>query len=576
MADTKEVPKSPSLFGLMARRKGLLGALTLFSVASTGLTLFQPWLIGRAIDAYQAGTFDLASTSLIFCGVSVLIALTLYASGIFERLSGEGVARDLRREVMDQVSRQDFAYLTRVTPGKLLTNLTSDAQAVKMFASQAAAVLIASVFMIVGAAVLMFLLDWKLTLAVLTVVPLIGGTFALIFGKIGALFGAAQKLQDILNRVITESITGAALVRVINAQGMELLKFTETNTEARDVGIRILSLFALLFPVITLFANLAQIAILALGGHFAITGSLSLGDFAAFNGYLSLLVFPLIMIGFMSNVISQAQVSYGRISEVLSAPEPVASGTDESAIAGDIDVEGVTLSLGGRPVLRDVSFSVQAGTRNAIIGPTAAGKTQLLNVLTGLLTPEEGTVSYDGKPLGSYAPSRLHAQVALVFQDSVMFNLTLRENVAFGGTPTEEDVARALRTAELDDVVAGLKDGLDTVVSERGLNLSGGQKQRIMLARALALNPSVLLLDDFTARVDAETERRIVENLAREYPAVTLVSVTQKIAPVTGYDQVILLVEGEVLARGTHEELMRSSPEYVQIWNSQKSTTDHE
>lgn len=574
--DTAQTNPQPSLFGVMASRKGILGALVFFSVASTALTLVLPMLMGRAINSFQEGNFDIVWVAVSFAVVSVLISVTMYIAGIFERISGEGVARDLRRQVMDKVSRQSFAYLTSVTPGKLLTNLTSDAQSVKMFASMASANLITSVFMIIGAAILMFTLDWKLTLVVLAVVPLIGGTFMLIFSKVGPLFGQAQGVQDILNRVITESITGAPLVRVINAQGLELMKFTVSNTEARDVGIRILALFAFLFPVITLFANLAQLAILALGGHFVISGSMSLGDFAAFTAYLSLLIFPLIMIGFMSNVITQAQVSYKRIVEVLSAPNPVAVGTDKSDITGDIEVKDVSLTLADKLVLDKVSFKVKSGTKTAIIGPTAAGKTQLLNVMTGLLLPESGDVTYDGKPLSTYDPEHIHSQVALVFQDSVMFNLSFKENIAFGGLANEEAISKAIRTAELDDVVKNLPNGLDTLVSERGLNLSGGQKQRIMLARALALNPKVLLLDDFTARVDNETERKILENLTREYPGITLVSVTQKVASVTGFEQVILLEEGEVFAVGTHDELMKMSPEYVQIHASQQSTTDHE
>lgn len=567
---------APSVFGLLGERKGLVAGLTFFSLLTTALSLAQPYLIKQALDAFQVGEFDLMRTTLLFIGVAIAGAISMYVAGIFERLSGEGVARDLRQRVMDKVSRQSFAYLTAATPGKLLTTLTSDAQNVKMFASQAAAVVISSVIMIVGAAVLMFSIDWKLTLAVLTVIPLVGGTFALIFGKVGPLFGAAQKLQDTLNRVITESITGAALVRVVNAQGVEYLKFAASNTEARDVGIRILSLFALMIPIITLFANLAQLTILALGGHFVISGGMGVGDFAAFSAYLSLLIFPLMMLGFMSSVISQASVSYGRIAEVLAAPEPDAPGDIRKRIEGYVIVDKVRLSLGGKPVLKDVSLAVKAGSRTAIIGPTAAGKTQLLYVLAGLIAPEQGHVEYDDAEIYEYAPESFRKQVALVFQDSAIFNLSLRENIAFGGDVTDEALTKAIATAELADFVAGLPQGLDTVISERGSSLSGGQKQRIMLARALALNPRVLLLDDFTARVDNETERRILGNVASNYPGLTLISVTQKIAPVAGYEQIVLLEEGEALASGTHEELLARSPEYAQIWESQRSTTDAE
>jgi ATP-binding cassette subfamily B protein len=260
---------------------------------------------------------------------------------------------------------------------------------------------------------------------------------------------------------------------------------------------------------------------------------------------------------------------------VLNAPEPPAAGT-LTEIQGDITFRNVTLAFGEKLALKDVSFSVKAGGTTAIIGPTAAGKTQLLYLLIGLLSPTSGTVEYDGEPIDNYDKEALHQQVGFVFQDSVLFNLTLRENIGFSNTIDEEDIAKAIEAAELDDFIATLPQGLDTVVSERGSSLSGGQKQRVMLARALALNPKVLLLDDFTARVDSNTEQAILRNVHQQYPGITLVSVTQKIASVENYDQIILLMEGEILATGTHEQLMATSPEYVQIYDSQRSTNVYE
>jgi ATP-binding cassette subfamily B protein len=196
--------------------------------------------------------------------------------------------------------------------------------------------------------------------------------------------------------------------------------------------------------------------------------------------------------------------------------------------------------------------------------------------LIGLLKPTSGTITYDGEPIDAYDKEALHQRVGFVFQDSSIFNLTLRENIAFSTSAAEQDIGKAITTAELDHFIASLPEGLKTVVSERGASLSGGQKQRVMLARALALNPRVLLLDDFTARVDANTERAILENVHRNYPGITLISVTQKIASVVDYDQIILLMEGEVLAIGKHQHLMDISPEYVQLYDSQRSTSHYE
>jgi ATP-binding cassette subfamily B protein len=338
----------------------------------------------------------------------------------------------------------------------------------------------------------------------------------------------------------------------------------------------ILRMFAGLIPVIMFLSNLATIIIVVLGGHFVIGQTMSLGDFTAFNTYVGLMIFPILIIGIMMNVISQATTSYNRIAAVLDAPDVLDTGTITNTLRGDVEVKNVTLRFGEKAALKDISFFVPAGSKTAIIGPTAAGKTQLLYMLTGLVSPQEGTIQFDGIAIGEYNKEALHNQVGFVFQDSIMFNLTLRENIAFNTKVSPEAFQKAIETAELNDFIDTLPQGLETIVSERGTSLSGGQKQRIMLARALALNPQVLLLDDFTARVDSRTEQKILTNVAKNYPGITLISVTQKISSIEQYDQIIMLMEGEVIGSGTHEKLLETTPEYVQIYNSQQSTNHYE
>jgi ATP-binding cassette subfamily B protein len=241
-----------------------------------------------------------------------------------------------------------------------------------------------------------------------------------------------------------------------------------------------------------------------------------------------------------------------------------------------VSARDVVVKVGQRALLKKVSFRVPAGTRTAVVGPTGAGKTHLLYLFAGLQTAESGDVEVDGKSVGEYRRDSLRSQIGVVFQEAAILNATLRENIAFSHQVTDDALDKAIRTAELKDFVDALPAKLDTLVSEGGRNLSGGQKQRIMLARALALNPRVLLLDDFTARIDVATERKIIDNLRANYTGMTILAVTQKIAPVEDYEQIILLMEGEVLASGTHGQLMATSPEYVQIHDSQRSTTQHE
>ncbi|GAB3043412.1 ABC transporter ATP-binding protein [Spirosoma pulveris] len=568
-------PSSP-LMTLLKPYSRLIILLILLALVSNGVNLVLPMLIAHGIDDYAAGRFALRTMLIEFLGASVLILVFTYLQSIVQTYASERVARDLRTKLADKISRQSFSYIQQTNPSRLLTNLTSDVDSVKLFVSQAIVSIASSLCIIVGASILLISINWQLALAVLTIVPIIGVTFYLVLKKVRVLFKRSREVIDWLNRVINESILGSAIIRVLNSQQLEYDKFLAANTEAKDLGLSILRLFAALIPVISFTANIAALTILVLGGHFVITGSMSLGDFAAFNSYLALLIFPIVVIGFMSNVIAQASASYERVNQVLQAAETTQTGTLTAPLKGDIDLENVSVYYGEKPALKNVSFSVKAGSRTAIVGPTAAGKSQLLYLLTGLLNPGSGRVLYDGKPIADYDEDSFHQQVGFVFQDSIIFNLSLRENIAFSDTATDESLAKAITTAELPEFIDTLPQKLQTVVSERGNSLSGGQKQRIMLARALALNPRVLLLDDFTARVDTNTEQKILTNVQQNYPGLTLLSVTQKIAPVEDYEQIVLLMEGEVVAKGTHSELLLSSPEYAQIYQSQRSTSQYE
>jgi ATP-binding cassette subfamily B protein len=566
----------PSLFGLLKPYKFLVFLLVVFTVISNAFNLVVPKIIGGAIDTYTKGSFVLSHLVIEFSIIAVLIFIFTYIQNVIQVYASERVARDLRNDLAAKISVQEYSYIERSTPAKLLTNLTSDVDAIKTFVSTAIASIISSAFLIIGAAVLLMLIDFKLALSVLAIMPVIGVTFFYVLTKVRKLFLESQKAIDWLNKVISESILGSAIIRLLNSRDLEYKKFLVASTEAKRISLNILSLFASLIPVITFLTNLATLVIVVLGGHFVIQGHMTLGNFTAFNSYLAILIFPILVIGFMTNVIASARASYGRIAEVLYASEEKKSGLLKATIRGDIEVKNVSVMFGEKAALRDVSFSVKAGSKTAVIGPTAAGKTQLLYLLTGLLTPSKGEIFIDGKNINEYDKESLHSQVGFVFQDSILFNLSLRENIAFSNVAGDAYLDKAIKTAELEDFIDTLPEKLDTIVSERGTSLSGGQKQRIMLARALALNPKILLLDDFTSRVDNRTEAKILSNIAKNYPDLTLISVTQKIQSVEHYDQIVLLMEGEVLAKGTHEELIKSSTEYVQIYDSQKSMNQYE
>jgi len=564
------------LFSVLGPYAGIVTVLIIMALAGSAINLFIPKIIARGIDAFSANSFRAGTVIIEFLIAAAGIFVFTFFQGVLQTLTAERVAKDLRNKMAEKLSHQTYSFILNSNPSKLLTNMTSDMDSVKMFVAQAFVTIISSLFVIIGASVLLIMINWKLALAVLVIVPVLTTAFIIVFRKVKVIFKKSREVIDALNRIINESILGAALIRVLNSQQPENQKFLEKNMESRDLGLTIVRLFSVLVPIIMFVSNAAVVIILALGGHYVVAGSLTLGNFAAFNSYLVMLIFPVMMIGFMSNIIAAATASYGRIRQVLDAPPPAERGTVSSGIRGDISVKNISLSYEKKPVLKDVSFSVRAGSNCAIIGPTAAGKSLLLSLIANIITPDSGGIEFDGIPIENYSVQSMHKQTGYVFQDSVIFNLSLRENIAFSDNVTEESLRKAIETAELTDFIESLPERLDTVVAERGTSLSGGQKQRIMLARALAINPKILLLDDFTSRVDRKTENKILCNIRNNYPEMTLVSVTQKIAPVRHFEQIILLMEGEIIATGKHKDLLESSPEYIQIYSSQKSTHHYE
>lgn len=576
MSEQIHVKAAPNIFTILTPYRALVAWLIVLAIIPNILTLFLPKFISFGIDSYARGRLDLSRMLIEFSAFMMGIFLFQYAQSMMQVFVSEKVGRDLRTQLVRKISHQGYRFIEEKNPSKLLTFITSDMDSVKMFVSLVVVSLVSSGVIIIGATILLLRINWQLALAVLTIIPLIGVTFLVILKRVRALFLQSREVIDWLNKVINESILGAALIRVLHSGEIEQEKFARANRRASDVGIRILKLFSFMIPIITFVSSMGTLMVLVLGGYFVVNGSMTLGSFAAFMSYIVLLIFPILVIGFMSNVIAQASASYSRIYGILQASDETDEGTVTDPLQGMIEVKNLSVVYGEKPALKDVSFTIQPGTKTAIIGPTAAGKTQLLNVIAGLATQTSGEVHYDGRLLSAYHRASFYPQIGLVFQDSVLFNTTMRENIAFSTTVTDASLSKAVETAELEDFLDALPQGLDTVVSERGTSLSGGQKQRLMLARALALDPKILFLDDFTARVDAQTEQKILANIEMNYPGITLVSITQKIAPIEAYDQIILLMEGEILARGTHKELMRTSPEYVQIFDSQRSTNAYE
>ena len=407
--------KRGGLFSVLGDYKGIVIVLIIMALAGSSINLLVPKIIAGAIDSFSAGSFKTRTVITEFLAAASGIFIFTFFQSVIQTLTAERVAKDFRNKLADRISRQSYSFISKANPAKLLTNMTSDMDSVKMFVSQAFVNIISSLFVITGASILLLMINWRLALAVLLIVPIIATAFYIVFRKVRVIFRRSREVIDALNKIINESILGSALIRVLNSQQPESQKFLEKNIESRDIGLSIVRLFSVLIPIIMFVANLAVVTILAIGGHFVVVGTLTLGNFAAFNSYLIMLIFPVMMIGFMSNIIASATASYGRIKQVLDEPPPVETGTISTDIRGEIQLKNVFLSYGEKPVLINISFSVAAGSKTAIIGPTAAGKSQLLYLLANLIPADSGTLELDGIPIEKYSREVFHKQLGFVF-----------------------------------------------------------------------------------------------------------------------------------------------------------------
>jgi len=567
--------KNDSLISFLRNFKLLTGSVIVLSIAVNVLTLLIPKINSRIIDSLQSGNYNRDEGLMLFLGVTTIILALTLIQGFLSSVTAEKIAAELRRQLINKISRQSFKYVNTVGSSKLLTNLTADVDAVKQFINQGIVFAFAAVVQLIGSIIILLSLNWRLAIPILLTIPILGISFGYIFSKIEAYFTKAQEVIDKLNRVINESIVGSALVRVLNARSFETKKFVVVNEEAQGIGTKIVIGFAGLFPLINIVVNTSFLIVLGYGGSQVIDKTLSAGDFSAFFSYIFIFIFPIIMLGFLAGNIGRAFATYKRLKEVIDSEEPDVNGTISKEIEGDIELKNVTLELENKAILEDINFHIKPKSRVGIIGPTATGKTQIFYLITGLIKQNSGEILIDGKPVEDYDRDKLYSQMGMVFQDSIIFNTTLRENIAFRNeNMSEETIWKAIETAELKDFVDTLPKGLDEKISERGSSLSGGQKQRLTLARALALNPKILLLDDFTARVDINTEKKIFANLQKNYPEITIIAITQKIKSIEDFDNIILVMEGELIATGKHEQLLKKSLEYQQIYNSQQRTEE--
>lgn len=549
-----------------------IGFIVVLGILSNFFSLLIPRFTAILID--QVGkidtTFDWSSAIIIFLFVTLFIFIFAILQTIFGTIVSERITKILRLRIIAKISEESYEFVNQVTPSKLLTNLTSDVESVKQFIAEGFPTIISAIFLAAGATIGVLSIDISLSWIIFIPIPLIAIIFGIVFLRITKLFDQVQKVFDKLNAKITESISASLLIRVLNAKDFELEKFARINHEFKETSANILKSFSLLIPTINLIFNLMIVAIIYFAGLKVISNELTLGELSAFYQYASLLIAPIFILGFVSGIAAKGSASYKRIAQVLESPRKNNNKITEFIPGKTIQIEKISHQFGDKVVLKNISFQILPKTKNAILGPTGGGKTVLLNILTGLIEPTSGLIYYGETPVQKINTSSLYSNMGIVFGESIIFNSTIKENITLGDNYSDQEIMQIVEICALGDLVTKVQD-LQRTIAERGATLSGGQKQRLTLARALIKTPNILILDDFTSRVDINTEQKIFQNINKYFPDITIISVTQKVEPIKNYDQIILIMESELVDKGSHTELIDRSLEYRQIFESQES-----
>jgi ATP-binding cassette subfamily B protein len=549
------------------------------------LSLPSTWTqadLAAKLTADKAG----APNTLVISAVAIVLfaafrGLFSFLQAYWAERNSQSVAYDLRNDLFAKIQRLSFSYHDQNQTGQLMVRATDDVEKVRLFIGQGLLQLVGALVLIIGALIIIFATNVRLSLVVLPVLPIAFVLF-MIFGTVSQpLFIQVQQRLSALNTLLQENLAGLRVVKAFVREKSEQEKFAGATNSLLKQQIKVASLFSFLFPLTFMVANIGQTATLYFGGQQIIGGTLTLGQWQEFSMYLMYLFFPMAQFGFIITQLGQAGASATRIFEILDARNDVTDKPDATTlppVQGRVNFENVTFRYfpGGDPVLKDVNFEAKPDQTIALLGATGSGKTTIINLIPRFYDVTEGRVLIDGHDVRDVTLDSLRAQIGIVLQETTLFSGTIRDNIAFGKTDASlEDVIEAAKAAAAHEFILSFPQGYDTPVGERGTTLSGGQKQRIAIARALLLDPHILILDDSTSSVDMSTEAQIQKALDRLMKGRTSFVIAQRISTVMKADQILVMDKGQVVARGTHKELMEDSPIYAEIYNSQLVGDSH-
>jgi ATP-binding cassette subfamily B multidrug efflux pump len=520
----------------------------------------------------QTAMFGAAGLVLLFAVIRAFFAFSQSYNS--ERLS-QSIAFDMRNELYAKIQRLSFSYHDRNQTGQLMVRATDDVEKVRMFIGQGLLMALQALVLLVGAIVLLFFTNVQLTLVVLPVLPIAIVIFV-VFGALAQpMFLKVQQKLSTLNTVLQENLAGIKVIKAFVREPQQKKRFDTSAEELMQQQIKVSRLFSFLFPVIFLVINFGQAAVQYFGGVQIINSTLTLGEWQKFSIYLIYVFFPLGMLGMIISQMSQASASATRIFEILDAKNDVTNLPEAKtlpAVTGRVEFDKVTFRYFGssEAALTDVSFTAQPGETIALLGATGSGKSSIINLIPRFYDPSEGRILIDGQDVRAVTLESLRQQIGIVLQETTLFSGTIRDNIAFGRPDAMmEDVIDAAKAASAHEFITSFQEGYDTPVGERGTTLSGGQKQRIAIARALLMNPRILILDDSTSSVDTVTEYEIQRALDRLMQGRTSFVIAQRISTVRNADQILVLDKGRIAAQGKHADLLENDEIYADIYNSQ-------
>ena len=557
------------------RRAFLTGFICV--VLATAINTGGPWILKYAIDDLSQGlTFE----KVRLYG-ALLFALSA-VGGVFRFLMRRiivGASRDfeydLRNDFFAALQRLHLAYFQHHRTGDLMSRATSDLGAVRMMMGPAVMYTASTVLTFIVGIILMISIDPWLTLVALVPLPFVTVVVKYFGHAIHTRFEKIQEQLSDISAIAQESLAGVRVVRAYGQEAFEIEKFRQANQEYVNRNGALIRLQGFYFPSMGLLMGIGALLVLWLGSRRVVAGQMTIGELVAFNAYLTMLGWPMIAFGWVSNLLQRGMASWKRLLEVLDA-EPLISDAEANeaiqSIDGAIEFRNLTFSFGDAVVLHGISFRVPRGTTTAIVGGTGSGKSTLLNLLPRLHEPPAGTVFIDGVDVRHIPLHVLRGAIGFVNQEPFLFSTTLAENIAFGARGDRgqwERIAAAAGIARLDKDLAQFPQGYETTIGERGITLSGGQKQRVAIARALVVDPKILVLDDALSAVDTHTEEEILDRLSGVMAQRTSIIVSHRVSTVRDADQIVVLHEGRVAERGTHDELIRRDGFYADLYRKQ-------